>query len=75
MMKTIEATSRQQIQSTQDMRTAEQIREEARREELGIARKRQEREHDMWEERLRSFLVSKILSRSQRATNLICQDV
>ena len=54
MMKMVEAISRQQIETTQDMRTAEQIREEARREELRIARERQEREHDIWEERLRS---------------------
>ena len=54
MMKMMEAISRQQIQSTHDMRTAEQIREEARQEELRIAKEREEREHGMWEERLRS---------------------
>ena len=47
MMKMMEAISRQQSETTRDMRTAEQIREEARRKELRIARERQEREHDM----------------------------
>ena len=53
MMKMMTSISRQQIQSTHDTRTAEQIQEDARREELRIARERQEREHDM-RERLRS---------------------
>ena len=47
------------------MRTAEQIREEARREELRIARERQEREHDIWEERLRSEREDREMWRKQ----------
>ena len=65
MMKMMEAISRQQIQSTHDMRTAEQIREEARREELRIARERQEREQDMWEERLRNEREDREIWRKQ----------
>ena len=65
MMKMVEAISRQQNETTQDMRTAEQIREEARREELRIARERQEREHDMWEERLRSEREDREMWRKQ----------
>ena len=47
-MKMVDAISRQRIETTHDVWTAEQIREKARREELRIARERQEREHGMW---------------------------
>ena len=52
MLKMVEAISRKQSETTEEMRSTEQLREEARREELRIARERQQLEQDMWRERM-----------------------
>ena len=47
ILKMVEAISRKKSATTEEMRSTEQLREEARREELRIARARQQLEHDM----------------------------
>ena len=52
MLRMVEAISRKQSETTEEMQSTEQLREEARREELRIARERQQLEQDMWRERM-----------------------
>ena len=65
MMKMVETISRQQIETTRGIQNTEQVREEARQEELRITRERQEREHNMWEERLRNEREDREIWRKQ----------
>ena len=52
ILKMVEAISKKQSETTEEMRSTEQLREEARWEELRIARERQQLEHDVWRERM-----------------------
>jgi len=52
MLKMVEAISRKQSETTEEMQSIKWLEEEARREELRIARERQQLEQDMWRERM-----------------------